>query len=151
MRILITCVFLLFGNAAQAEVVGHPAGCPSRAFCGCGAAKYLGLSDRALWLAREWLRFPPATPGPGTVAVWRHHVAVIIEYLGGGQARLYDANSGGHATRIHVRSIAGASIRNPSGSPSVKFAGSPSKRQHRIGRTPTYESSPSVPLLHTPV
>ncbi len=150
MRAIIVCVFLLFAiEKSSAEVQPHPSGCPSRAFCGCGAAKYLGLSDRSLWLARSWYRFPPATPGPGTVAVWRNHVAVVIEYLGGGRARLYDANSGGHATRIHVRSIAGASIRQPSAT-SVKFVERPSKRAHQTGQGPVSVSAPSVPLLHTP-
>jgi hypothetical protein len=50
------------------------------------------------------------------VAVRRHHVFVLEAHLGGDQWQVYDANSGGHATRIHARSIAGYQIVNPHGS-----------------------------------
>jgi hypothetical protein len=96
------------------EVVSHPAGCPRIAFCGCGAAvEVFGRPIRALWLAREWFRFPRAEPSAGMAAVRAHHVMIIREYLGGGLARVYDANSGRHLTRVHVRSIAGYRIVNP--------------------------------------
>ena len=37
---------------ASAAIVAHPAGCPSRAFCGCGAAvRVFGAPIRSLWLA----------------------------------------------------------------------------------------------------
>ena len=49
-----------------ASIVAHPAGCPSRAFCGCGAAvRLFGRPIRALWLAANWFRFPRAVPAPG--------------------------------------------------------------------------------------
>ncbi len=99
----------------RSEVVEHPAGCPRVAFCGCGAAVRLGLSaaSRHLWLAANWFKFPRAAAAPGTVAVRRHHVFVLEADLGGGLWRVYDANSGGHATRIHARSIAGYTIVSP--------------------------------------
>lgn len=113
-----------FGSAQQryrpaaygGQVVAHPAGCPSRAFCGCGASvRVFGHSVRDLWLASNWFRFPRAAPGAGMVAVRRHHVFVLEADLGGGVWQVYDANSGGHATRIHARSIAGYTIVNPHG------------------------------------
>ena len=100
----------------RGEVVSHPPGCPSRAFCGCGVAlKVFGSHRRDLWLARAWYRFPRSQPGPGAVAVWPHHVVYILESLGNSIARVYDPNSGGHKTRIHVRSLARATIVNPTG------------------------------------
>lgn len=95
-------------------IVAHPTGCPSRAFCGCGAAvRIFGAPIRSLWLAANWFKFPRATPAAGMVAVRRHHVFVLEADLGGGVWRVYDANSGRHLTRIHARSIAGYQIVNP--------------------------------------
>lgn len=98
----------------QVQILPHPAGCPRRAFCGCGAAvKIFGRPVRELWLARAWFKFPRAAPGPGMVAVRRHHVFVIEQMISPTMALAYDANSGRHLTRRHVRSIAGFSIHNP--------------------------------------
>lgn len=95
-------------------VVEHPAGCPRRAFCGCGAAVHVfGRPVRDLWLAANWFRFPRAMPAPGMAAVRRHHVFIIEAVLDRGLVLAYDANSGHHATRIHARSIAGYVIVNP--------------------------------------
>jgi hypothetical protein len=96
------------------DVIAHPAGCPSRAFCGCGAAvRVFGHSVRELWLAANWFKFPRTAPAVGMVAVRRHHVFVLEQSLGGDTWLAYDANSGGHATRLHARSIAGYQIVNP--------------------------------------
>ena len=96
------------------RIVPNPLGCPSRAFCGCGTALHIfGKNIRAAWLARWWFRFPAAAPGPGKVAVRRHHVFAILRDLGGGRVLAYDPNSGGHKTRIHVRSLRGYSVRDP--------------------------------------
>jgi hypothetical protein len=100
--------------ARGAGIVSHPAGCPHIAFCGCGAAvKVFGYAKRDLWLAAAWLRFPRASPAPGMVAVRQHHVFVILQAYGDGTVLAYDANSGGHRTRIHRVSLAGYSVRNP--------------------------------------
>lgn len=97
-------------------ILPHPAGCPRRAFCGCGAAvEVFGKPVRSLWLAANWLRFPRAAPAPGMVAARRGHVFVIREVLGDGKVLAYDANSGGHKTRLHVRSLAGFAVVNPNG------------------------------------
>ena len=99
---------------APATIVPNPAGCPSRAFCGCGAAlRVFGHHVRDLWLAANWYRFPRSLPAPGTVAVRPHHVMVLEAELSPGIWQVYDANSGGHATRIHARPIAGYTIVQP--------------------------------------
>jgi hypothetical protein len=98
------------------SILPHPAGCPHVAFCGCGASvEAFGHSVRALWRAAAWLAFPPAAPGPGMAAVRAHHVMIIRQYLGDDHALVYDANSGGHLTRVHVVSLRGFRIRNPRG------------------------------------
>lgn len=109
-----------FGSARQRYtprsevVVEHPAGCPSRAFCGCGAAvRVFGSPVRSLWAAASWFKFARAAPAPGMVAVRRHHVFVLEAHVSGDQWQVYDANSGGRLTRVHARSIAGYTIVNP--------------------------------------
>ena len=98
----------------SSAIVAHPPGCPTRAFCGCGAAvRIFGKPVRALWRAAKWFQFPRAAPSPGMAAVRRHHVFVLEQSLGGNTWLVYDANSGGHATRIHARSILGYVIVNP--------------------------------------
>lgn len=99
------------------QIVAHPPGCPSRAFCGCGASiEVFGKSIRELWLAANWFKFPRTAPAPGMVAVRRHHVFVIREVRGPGLVLAYDANSGGHKTRIHLRRLSGYVVVNPRGS-----------------------------------
>jgi hypothetical protein len=97
------------------QIVAHPAGCPRSAFCGCGAAVRVGFGSaaRSLWLAANWFKFPRAQPGAGMVAVRKHHVFVLEQPISGDVWLTYDANSGGHATRLHARSIAGFVIVNP--------------------------------------
>lgn len=104
-------------TSREAQLLPHPVGCPSRAFCGCGAAlEVFGRHVRELWLARNWFQFPSASPAPGNVAVRRGHVFVIREVRGPGRVLAYDANSGGHKTRLHERSLAGYRVVNPRGS-----------------------------------
>ena len=100
--------------AHEQTIVAHPAGCPKRLFCGCGASvRVFGHSVRELWLAANWYKFPRTYPAPGAVAVRRHHVMVLEADLGGGVWQVYDANSGRGATRIHARSLAGYTIVQP--------------------------------------
>ena len=91
---------------------GRPSGCP-RSFCGCGAAlRVFGRIVPELNLASNWLRFPRTAPAPGMVA------ARTRARIRPGAARrrdtwmAYDANSGGHATRIHARSLRGYTVVN---------------------------------------
>lgn len=94
---------------------GRPAGCPSR-FCGCGASLHLfGRIIPALNLAANWLRFPRAMPAPRMAAARPGHVFVLESQIAGNVWLVYDANSGGHLTRLHARSIAGYAIVDPTG------------------------------------
>lgn len=103
-------------DGRSATIVPNHAGCPSRAFCGCSASiEVFGRNIRELWLAAAWFKFPPAAPAPGMVAVRKHHVFVIREVLSNGRVLAFDGNSGGHKTRIWIRSLAGFSVRNPRG------------------------------------
>lgn len=98
------------------QVVAHPAGCPRRAFCGCGASvEVFGRPVRNLFLAANWLRFPRTSPAPGMAAARRGHVFVLRQHIGGSVWLVFDANSGGQRTRVHPRSIAGYAIVNPRG------------------------------------
>jgi hypothetical protein len=107
-------------HITKTVLVDHPTGCPWRAFCGCGAVERLKATwgvimkrPRELWLAANWFKFPRSSPAPGMVAVRRHHVFVLEAHLSGNTWLAYDANSGGHRTRLHPRSIAGYTIVNP--------------------------------------
>ena len=113
----LVAAFFMSVPANAGSILPHPSGCPARAFCGCGASiEVFGRSIRELWLASNWFRFPKAEPAPGRVAVRRHHVFVIREVIKPGLVLAYDANSGGHQTRIHLRSLRGYSVRDPHGS-----------------------------------
>lgn len=103
------------GVSGTRVVGGRPAGCPS-SFCGCGAAlRVFGRIVPELNLAANWLRFPRTSPAPGMVAARRGHVFVLEQHLGGDVWMAYDANSGGHATRLHARSLRGYTVVNPRG------------------------------------
>jgi hypothetical protein len=106
-------------NAAEASVGngqivgGRPSGCPN-SFCGCGASlRVFGRIVPGLNLVANWLRFPRTSPAPGMVAARRGHVFVLERHVEGDTWMAYDANSGGHATRIHSRSLRGYTVVNP--------------------------------------
>jgi hypothetical protein len=106
--------FFSFPDIARAQVVGHPEGCPRRAFCGCGASVHLfGRPVRELFLASNWLKFPRAAPGYNMAAVRRGHVFILKQQIDGNIWLVYDANSGGRQTRLHHRSLAGYTIVDP--------------------------------------
>jgi len=109
-------VLIASASAESTEIIGgRPAGCP-RMFCGCGASiRVFGHIVPELNLAANWLRFPRTLPGPGMVAARRGHVFVLERPAGDGLWMAYDANSGGHATRIHAVSLRGYAIVNPHG------------------------------------
>jgi hypothetical protein len=118
MALLITTVLAVLALVApaNADIVAHPAGCPTSAFCGCGASvRVFGAPRRDLYLARAWLRFPRAAPAPGMVGARSGHVLVLESHVSGDTWMVYDANSGGRKTRLHARSIRGYSIVNPHG------------------------------------
>jgi hypothetical protein len=97
------------------KMLPHPDGCPAVAFCGCGAARELGLADRSLWLAAEWTRFKRAMPGYNKVGVapGRHHVLVLKEQVSGSLWLVADYNAGHHRSMLHVRDIARYTIVDP--------------------------------------
>lgn len=104
------------GSLAARQVIPHPAGCPRRLFCGCGASMHLfGTVKPGLMLAANWLRYPRAAPAPGMVAANRGHVFVIDKVLGNGMVMAYDYNSGGGRSHYHARSLRGFTVVNPRG------------------------------------
>lgn len=99
---------------SRAQILPHPKGCPTRAFCGCGASVHLfGRPVRDLYLARNWLRFPRTAPAHNMAAVRRGHVFVLKQQIKNDVWLVFDANSGGRQTRLHPRSIRGYTIVNP--------------------------------------
>jgi hypothetical protein len=104
------------GPRREARVIGsRPHGCPYR-YCGCGASLHLfGRIIPALNLAANWLKFPRAMPAPRMAAARRGHVFVLEHHIRGNVWMVWDANSGGHRTRVHPRSIIGFRIVNPHG------------------------------------
>lgn len=108
------------------RIVNHPAGCPGRAFCGCGVCIRLGIpiatcKKLGLFLASNYIhKFPRTSMAAGMVAARSGHVMYIERLDANGNAVVYDPNSGGHATRVHTRSLAGYTIVNPHGS---RYAG----------------------------
>lgn len=124
-------------------MLAHPSGCPHRAFCGCGAMRYLGMNDRSLWLAAAWLRYPRTAPAPRMVAVrGRHHVVVLLHEVRGSVWRVYDANSGRHQTREHNIDISRFSVRDPTGRSALSsFSRSPRAHRWHRGRTPSREAA----------
>ncbi len=100
--------------AGDVTYLAHPAGCPRRLFCGCGAAiAVFGKNVRELWLSSAWFKFPKTEPASGMVAVRRGHVFVLRSHVKGDIWIVEDYNSGKGQSRIHERRIAGYSIRNP--------------------------------------
>lgn len=93
---------------------GRPAGCPHR-YCGCGLSlHFFGRVVPGLSLAINWARkFPLAAPAPRMAAVRPGHVMGLESHVEGSLWLVYDANSGGGLTRLHVRDIRGYSIHNP--------------------------------------
>jgi hypothetical protein len=101
--------------SGQAQVIGgRPAGCP-RKFCGCATAlKLFGKFRPELHLAANWLRkFPRTSPAPMMAAARSGHVMLLVEHVAADKWKVWDANSGGGLTRIHVRSIRGFVTVNP--------------------------------------
>lgn len=114
--VVIAALLLAASPVGAAQMLPHPSGCPTTAFCGCGAAvEVFGSPRRDLWLAANWLRFPPAAPAPGMVAARRGHVFVLRQHVSGNTWLVADHNSGGRRSRLHARSLSGYKIVNPHG------------------------------------
>lgn len=105
---------MLSAAFAGPTMLPHPAGCPARAFCACGAAvDVFGKPIRSLWPSSAWFKFPRAAPGRNMVAVRRGHVFVLKQHVQGKIWMVADYNSGRHKSRYHARSIAGYVVVNP--------------------------------------
>jgi uncharacterized protein (TIGR02594 family) len=95
-----------------AVVGGRPIQCPVRAWCGCFLQSYLGLNDKSLWNAREWLKRGRAISSPrvGAIAVYARgkggHVGLITQVLASNRVVLLSGNDRG-AVRERERSTAG--------------------------------------------
>lgn len=78
-------------------------------WCGIYMGKYFGMSDRSLWVARNWASVGTAASGPGegVVVVWRHHVGVIVGRDSSGEWLVHSGNDG-NAVRTRPRSLRGA-------------------------------------------
>jgi hypothetical protein len=70
--------------------------------------QWLGVANRAFDLARNWARWGrPASPAPGVLVVWSHHVGMITGRTPDGQWIVKSGNDGG-GVRERPRSISGA-------------------------------------------
>lgn len=116
-RLILIGLLLTAPTKVEAQIIGGPPHeCPKVAFCGCALAKRVfGSAKRELWLAANWFRFRRTNPAPHMVAVRRHHVMQLINHIRGSQWVVWDPNSGGHKTRVHIRSIVGYTIVDPRG------------------------------------
>lgn len=94
-------------QAVSQVIGGRPSGCPARAWCGCWLASHLGISDRSLWLARNWARVGHSAGGPqvGAIVVWRHHVGKI-KAVEGNRILVLSGNDG-RAVRERWRTTSG--------------------------------------------
>lgn len=116
----------------QVGFIAHPAGCPWRNFCACGAAvEIFGQARRDLWPVAAWYGFPRvphAEAGPRMIAIMhRHHLVVLDHQISGSEWMTLDFNSGGHLSRRQVQNIANATIVNPRGN----LANYSARRHHR--------------------
>ena len=134
---------------SEAQVVAHPVGCPRTLFCGCGAARELGLSDPSLWAVKAWYQFPRAAAAPGMALLWgERHVAAIRAVHDDGTVTIYDANSGGGLTRIHRMSLAGLVVVDPHaghhGQPTFASFSPIAREPSSPGRGPDHPVEPKV-------
>jgi hypothetical protein len=97
---------LSVGEGVRREVkraVGRP-----RAWCGWWLGQHLGMTDRKLWLARNWALVGTSVSGPriGAIVVWKHHVGVITGQHNG--QWVVKSGNDGNAVRERPRSLARA-------------------------------------------
>lgn len=79
-----------------------------RLWCGYWLRHHLGVPDRRLNLARNWVHYgsPAGGPAPGVIAVWPHHVGLVTGVPSPGKIILLSGNDG-HAVRERERSTRG--------------------------------------------
>jgi hypothetical protein len=103
-RLALALITLACLYSSSSEARGHR-GLP---WCGIYMGKYFGMSDRSLWIARNWARVGSNAggPGQGVVVVWPHHVGVITGQTANGEWIVHSGNDGG-AVRTRPRSLRG--------------------------------------------
>lgn len=77
-------------------------------WCGWWLRHELGVSDRLYNLARAWAHFGERAhgPAPGVIAVYPHHVGIVVAVPGPGRMVMKSGNDG-HAVRTRERSTRG--------------------------------------------
>jgi hypothetical protein len=103
------------GGAGAGAGAARPSDCYGIAWCGCWLRHKLGLADRGLNLALNWLRVGHATSAhAGAIVVWnwgrgRGHVGQIVGSCSGGYL-IQSGNDGTSRTQAGTRcmSVAGA-------------------------------------------
>lgn len=92
--------------AHRTGVAGRP-----HAWCGWYLANKLGITgalNRSLWVAANWSHWGrPASPAPGVVVVWPHHVGQLVAPDTKGRW-LVNSGNDGNEIRTRPRSLAGA-------------------------------------------
>jgi hypothetical protein len=78
------------------------------AWCGWWLRRQLGVADRLYNLARAWVHYGSRAngPAPGVIAVYPHHVGIVVAVPGPGRIVMKSGNDG-HAVRTRERSIRG--------------------------------------------
>ena len=109
-------LLLIAAMPTASRASDRPQPCPSRAWCGCWLATYLGISNqrqwRELWIARNWSTYgrPAGGPAPGVIAVYARgaggHVGIVTSVPRPGVVVLKSGNDNG-AVRERERSIEG--------------------------------------------
>jgi hypothetical protein len=94
---------LASGHARVREADPRP-----RAWCGWQLRQWLGVADRAYNLARKWAGFGlrASGPAPGVIAVYPHHVGIVVSVPGPGRMVMKSGNDS-HAVRTRERSTRG--------------------------------------------
>lgn len=79
-----------------------------RAWCGWALRQWLHVADKRFNRAIAWAHFGTRADGPaaGVIAVWRHHVGLVVSVPGPGRIVLKSGNDG-HRVRIRERSSKG--------------------------------------------
>lgn len=107
-------LFIIGISNAQAFFDSRPSQCPTRLWCGCWLATYLGISDQKqfhdLWSARNWATYGhrASGPAPGVIAVFARgkggHVGIITSVPRRGVIVMKSGNDRG-AVRERERTI----------------------------------------------
>ena len=79
-----------------------------RAWCGWWLRHHLGVADRLYNEARAWAHYGhrASGPAPGVIAVYPHHVGIVVSVPGPGRMVMKSGNDG-HAVRTRERSTRG--------------------------------------------